>query len=85
MALGLPVVSTARGCEGLAVSDGHDILIRDTPEQFAEAILSLRTNPQLATNLRTAGRKLVEERYDWAFMFEQFEREMLALVESAAY
>jgi glycosyltransferase involved in cell wall biosynthesis len=84
MALGLPVVSTARGCEGLAVSDGHDILIRDTPEQFAEAILQLRADTQLATGLRTAGRKLVEERYDWTFMFERLEREMLALVESAA-
>lgn len=85
MALGLPVVSTNLGCEGLSVSDGHDILVRDTPEQFAEAILTLRANPQLATQLRTAGRKLVEERYDWTLMFERLEREMLALTESAAH
>jgi glycosyltransferase involved in cell wall biosynthesis len=83
MALGLPVVSTPLGCEGLSVSDDHDILIRDTPEQFAEAILTLRADPQLATQLRTAGRKLVEDRYDWTRMFQQLETEMLALVNSA--
>lgn len=83
MALGLPVVSTTLGCEGLSVSDGHDILIRDTPEQFAQAILTLTRDAKLTTKLRTAGRKLVEERYDWTFMFERLEREMLALVSSS--
>jgi glycosyltransferase involved in cell wall biosynthesis len=85
MALGLPVVSTPLGCEGLSVSDGHNILIRETPDQYAEAILALRAAPQLATQLRTAGRNLVEDRYDWTRMFEQLETEMLALVESAVH
>ena len=83
MALGLPVVSTPLGCEGLSVSDGDNILIRETPEQFAEAVLALMRDAKLATQLRTAGRKLVEDRYDWTFMFERLEMEMLALVASA--
>jgi len=83
MALGLPVVSTSLGCEGLAVKDGQDILIRDTPDQFAEAIMMLMQDRHLATQIRTAGRMLVEERYDWAFIFERLEKEMLALVNSA--
>lgn len=82
MALGLPVVSTSLGCQGLAVTDGHDILIRDTPDQFVEAIVMLMRDHQLRTQLRTAGRKLVEERYEWTFIFEQLEKEMLALVSS---
>lgn len=80
MALGLPVVSTTLGCEGLEVSDGSDILIRDTPEHFAEAILTLMRDRQLAVQLGTAGRKLVEKRYDWKLIFEQLEKEMLAVV-----
>lgn len=83
MALGLPVVSTSLGCEGLAVKDGQDILIRDAPEQFAEAILMLIQDRHLATQLRIAGRKLVEERYDWTSIFKRLEKEMLALVNSA--
>lgn len=83
MALGLPVVSTTVGCEGLLVSNGQDILIRDTPEQFAEAVLRLMSDRQLAVRLRTAGRKLVEERYDWTFICEHLERELLALVHLA--
>lgn len=83
MALGLPVVSTTLGCEGLAISDGNDILIRDTPEHFVEAILTLMKDRKLAIQLRTAGRKLVEERYDWKLIFEQLEKEMLAVVNAS--
>ena len=83
MALGLPVVSTSLGCEGLTVTDGEDILIRDTPEQLAEAIVTLVRDRPLATRLRTAGRRLVEERYDWTFIFEKLENEMINLVNPA--
>lgn len=81
MALGLPVVSTSIGCEGLAVTDGANILIRDEPEAFAEAVLRVVTNAQLRDQFRTAGRQLVDEQYDWSRKFEQLEKEMLELVE----
>lgn len=83
MALGLPVVSTTLGCEGLNVADGEDIFIRDTPEQFAEAILTLVADSRLAAGLRKAGRKLVEEQYDWSLIFARLEKEMITLVDSA--
>lgn len=83
MALGLPVVSTTLGCEGLNVADGDNIFIRDTPEQFAEAILKLVSDSRLAMGLRKAGRKLVEEQYDWSVIFERLEKEMVTLVDSA--
>jgi glycosyltransferase involved in cell wall biosynthesis len=83
MALGLPVVSTRLGCEGLRVADGENILIRDTPEQFAAAVLNLLIDSGLASKLRTAGRKLVEEQYDWSLIFEQLENELLTLLPSA--
>jgi glycosyltransferase involved in cell wall biosynthesis len=84
MALGLPVIATTLGCEGLNVVNGRNIFIRDTPEQFAEAILTLVADSRLAMGLRTEGRKLVEEQYDWSLIFERLEDEMLALVDSAA-
>jgi hypothetical protein len=37
----------------------------------------------LASKLRTAGRKLVEEQYDWSLIFEQLENELLTLLPSA--
>jgi glycosyltransferase involved in cell wall biosynthesis len=83
MAMGLPVVSTSLGSEGLSVVDGLHILIRDEPEQFANAVLQIISDPALRNNLRTNGRRLVEERYDWSRMFERLEMEILSLVDSS--
>ena len=80
MAMGLPVVSTNIGCEGLSVTEGKDILIRDNPELFADAVLQVIHDRVLAESLRTNGRRLVEERYDWAMIFGQLEQELLQLV-----
>lgn len=81
-ALGLPVVSTAKGCEGLAAQDGRQLLIRDDPEAFAEAVVKVVNNHEFADVLRRNGRSLVEERYDWQKIFEAAEQQMLKLVRS---
>lgn len=50
-----PVISTSLGAEGLAVTNGYDILIADQPDTFAEAIItSIRGNmgTALGKNLR---------------------------------
>lgn len=65
MATGTPVVSTAVGCEGLAVEDGRNIMIASTPEEFAEKIIRLVTREDLWNKVSCEGRKLVEEKYDW--------------------
>jgi sugar transferase (PEP-CTERM/EpsH1 system associated) len=66
MAMGRPVVSTYQGAEGLEVTDGVNILLADTPEKFAEHIFALLADPQLGTRLGSAGRTLVEKKYDWS-------------------
>ena len=38
MALGKAILSTPIGAEGIAVRDGHDILLRDTPAAWLEAL-----------------------------------------------
>lgn len=73
MACGKAVVSTSIGCEGLEVGDGEDILIADSPEQFADAVCRLIENQQLRKKLETNGRHLVEERYSWAMIGKQLE------------
>lgn len=77
MAMGLPVVSTSLGCEGLEVTHGEHLLISDRPEEFARAILKLNSERQLWQKLRTNGRKLVEEKYDWQQIFTEYEREIV--------
>jgi glycosyltransferase involved in cell wall biosynthesis len=65
MAMGKAVVSTSIGCEGLQVSPGKNILVADTPEDFATAVHNLLGDAALRQCLATAGRKLVEEKYSW--------------------
>jgi sugar transferase (PEP-CTERM/EpsH1 system associated) len=66
MAIGCPVISTAIGAEGLAVTNGEDILFAETPEDFVSQVLALERSATLAHTLGAAGRTLVAERYDWS-------------------
>jgi glycosyltransferase involved in cell wall biosynthesis len=79
LAMGLPVVSTSLGCEGLTAVHGEHILIEDEPSAFADAALRLLADRSLGDYLRINGRKLVEERYDWRIMFKRLEAELSAL------
>jgi glycosyltransferase involved in cell wall biosynthesis len=79
-ALRLPVVSTTKGCEGLAVEDGQHLMIRDDPESFAAAVAMAVNDQVLSAKLRRNGRMLVEERYNWQKIFASAEERMLRLV-----
>lgn len=60
-----PVVSTSIGCEGLSTTDGVNILIRDQPEEFADAVLSLLSNQPLADAIGQKARGTVEAEFTW--------------------
>lgn len=62
LAMAKPMVSTAKGCEGIAVQDGVHLLVRDVPS-FAEAIASLLANPGDAQAMAQRGKILVAEQY----------------------
>jgi glycosyltransferase involved in cell wall biosynthesis len=81
--MGLPVVSTSLGCEGLSVANGHHLLICDEPEQFAYAVVQLVANAALRKALRSQARRLIEDRYQWQSVFQKLETEMLSLVDSS--
>lgn len=61
--LGLPVVSTSIGAEGLRYKHGTDILIADCPEEFAMWVVKLLTRPGLRERLANNGKKTVKEFY----------------------
>lgn len=57
MAAGVPVVSTTLGAEGLEAKPGEEILIADTAEDTAEAIVRLRRTPELRQALEERGHR----------------------------
>lgn len=56
LACGLPVVSTSIGSEGFGLTPDEDILIRDTPESFAQACVQLEQDDTLWNKLSKNGR-----------------------------
>jgi len=72
--MGKGMVSTTLGCEGIAVRDGQHLLVADDPAAFAEAVLSLLDDRQLAARLGREGRALVEQSYSWLSIVDGLER-----------
>ena len=74
MALGIPVVSTTVGCEGLQVQNGKHLVVVDDPKLFAAAVIEQFANDLASQSLVRASRKVVEERYDWRTIAAQQDR-----------
>lgn len=80
MALGTPVVATSKGAEGLDLTHGKQILISDGPAELSAQVIRLLRDPALRQRLAAEGRRLVEERYSWRQIGQQF----VGLVEDVA-
>ena len=64
MAMGLPIVSTTIGVDGLDIRPGENILIADDPASFIEAVLKLLKDTDLHNRIAGGGQVLAH-RYDW--------------------
>lgn len=65
MGLGLPVISTSKGAEGIAYSNGQDIIIADKETDYAAALINLLNSKQTRINIQQNARKLAKAIYDW--------------------
>jgi glycosyltransferase involved in cell wall biosynthesis len=72
MAAGRAVVSTSVGAEGLDVTHGHDVLLADTPDEFAGAVITLLRDPARRDAVARAAAETAE-RHDWSVIARQFE------------
>lgn len=71
LAMGIPVVTTSRGVEGIEVISGRDVLVADSPNEFAEAVCLLLQDKMLSEKLRKSGRQLIEKKYTWSRIGEE--------------
>lgn len=78
-AMGRAVVSTSVGCEGLEAVDGDNILIRDAPDEFAKAVVSIIENESLRSRLGAAARDTAERRYRWEVVMEPLVERYMSL------
>ena len=73
LSMGKPMVSTSLGCEGIDVVQGEHLLIADEANTFADAVLDLMTQPEMAGRLGVEGRRLMLRRYRWETATEELE------------
>jgi polysaccharide biosynthesis protein PslH len=74
MAMSKAIVSTSLGCEGFDVVSGRELMIADSPEEFAAAVITLIRDPDLRQRLGHAAREFAESRYDWRSIIPLLER-----------
>jgi glycosyltransferase involved in cell wall biosynthesis len=79
MAAGRPVVATPKGAEGLDCRDGHDFLLAEDAEGFAERIEAILSRPRFFQRMAEHGRRTVAQEYSWKKILATFQ---LKLAES---
>ena len=60
-----PVVSTAKGIEGLNVDDNKHLLIRESAADIAAGVMQIWEHPKQTETMITAGYELVQAEYSW--------------------
>ncbi len=83
MAMGLPVVSTSLGVEGLPVRAGEHYLAADEAHAFADQLVRLLSDHPLRARLAENARSLVEGRFSHEAAARAFERNCLAILGAA--
>lgn len=66
MSLGIPCVTTSIGAQGLNVKHGNEVLIADTAQEFANALLKLNTDRKFAIELGKNALKYVIQNHNSA-------------------
>ena len=74
MAQAKPVVATTTAAEGIDVTPEENILIADDPEEFAEKIVYLLNHEQMAREIGTRARELMEKKYSWDVISENIHK-----------
>lgn len=65
MAMRIPCVTTPLSNNALQAQPGKEIMVADTPEEFAAAIIKLISHPELAVSISDDAWKFVRDYYAW--------------------
>jgi glycosyltransferase involved in cell wall biosynthesis len=80
MAMGVPVVSTSIGVEGLPLEEGQHYLGGDSARELADALLRALRDSELRSNLSRAGRDYVEREASYQRAADVFEAACLSVL-----
>ena len=69
----LPIVTTQIGAEGIKVKDGENLLLANTPDAFASAVVRVLRDQTVAARLSAGGRRTLETHYDWRKVYRAWD------------
>lgn len=81
-ASGKAIVTTSFGVEGLALEHGQDLIVADSPDDFARAVVAILRDPSLRNRLGQRARE-ASPAYDWHTIQTEFRTIMESLAEEA--
>lgn len=84
LAMRVPVVASSGAFEGLDAIAGEHLLVEDTPQGFATAVLSLLRDPQLRQRFAEAGRQRVEAVHTWQVCLQRLDQLIASHCDTAA-
>lgn len=79
MACELPVVATSVANEGIGAAPGEEILLRDSPEAFADAVSGLLRDTGAGRRMGERARRFVESHWTWETHFDRLREVLLQL------
>jgi sugar transferase (PEP-CTERM/EpsH1 system associated) len=81
LALGVPVVATSMGTEGLDVTNGKEILIADGPHTFARHVVRVMKEPAYRDSLGKEGMAIIRQLYNWDAIVQALENIYQEMIE----
>ena len=76
MSYGVPCVGTSIAVEGMGLTDEENIVVRDSPQEFAAGVIELYTNCQAWEHVSQTGLEFVNEKYS----LDNFEKNLRRLL-----
>jgi glycosyltransferase involved in cell wall biosynthesis len=81
MAMATPVISTPQAVSALQTKINQDVIVADTAEAIAQAVIKMLTDDALRQQIGQAGRRYIETYHNWNVVTEKLEavyREVIA-------
>ncbi len=82
MSMQLPCVTTSIANAALGAQPGTHILVADTPQSLADAILALLQDPQLSSSIAQQGNTFVRQHFGWPQAVAKLETILNEVLES---
>ncbi len=81
MSMGLPMVATPIANEGIGAVEGRDLLVADSPREFADCVSRLLDSQDTREQMGAAARQFIVDNWTWENYFADLEQMMIDLAQ----